>query len=214
MTVRLIAITPDAEKTMGYVARVSNPKNQDNPEVAKLLSYCIRNSHWSVFEHAFMTLEIQTSRTIARQILRHRGFTFSEFSQRYSEVTEGKVTVEARAPDSKNRQASHDTLPAETKEWFEELQQIVAEVSHNIYKEAIAKGIALECARALLPEGLTPSKLYVSGSIRNWIHFIELRSGNGTQLETQQIAEQCKAVFCEQLPTVAKALDWNKRSKD
>jgi thymidylate synthase (FAD) len=206
MTVKLISITPDAEKTMGYIARVSNPANQDNPEVAKLLSYCIKHQHWSVFEQAFMTLEITTGRDISPQILRHRSFTFQEFSQRYAAATE-VVPRYARRQDSKNRQNSLDDLSKEDKEWFGIQQSELAIAAFDVYNEALRRGIAKECARALLPAA-TKTTIYMSGNIRNWIHYIQLRSGPETQLEHREIALAAKAIFVEQLPIVAKALGW------
>lgn len=208
MSVKLITITPDAEATMAYIARVSSP-NQGNPDYAKLLAYCIRNKHHSVFEHAFMTLEVNTSRAIARQILRHRSFTFSEFSQRYAEVGDERVIVAARRQDSKNRQNSIDDLDGDIRFAFAEYQSRVWRLATDYYYAALDEGVAKECARALLPEGLTPSRLYMSGSVRSFIHWIELRTGNGTQLEHQELALEAKKIFCEQLPTVAAALGWN-----
>jgi thymidylate synthase (FAD) len=206
MTVKLISITPDAEKTMGYIARVSNPANQDNPEVAKLLGYCIKHQHWSVFEQAFMTLEITTGRDISPQILRHRSFTFQEFSQRYAAATEIVPRV-ARRQDVKNRQNSLDDLPQETKDWFTMQQYFLSTAAFEVYNKALELGIAKECARALLPAA-TKTTIYMSGNIRNWIHYIQLRSDAATQLEHREIALAAKAIFVEQLPIVAKALDW------
>jgi thymidylate synthase (FAD) len=206
MTVKLISITPDAEKTMGYIARVSNPANQDNPEVAKLLGYCIKHQHWSVFEQAFMTLEITTGRDISPQILRHRSFTFQEFSQRYAAATEVVPRV-ARRQDVKNRQNSLDDLPEDTKEWFYAIQMTLADAAFDAYQQALNLGIAKECARALLPAA-TKTTIYMSGNIRNWIHYIQLRSDVATQLEHRELATQAKAIFVEQLPIVAQALGW------
>lgn len=206
MEVKLISITPEAEKIIAHCARVSNPKNQDNPEIEKLLSYCIKNQHWSIFETGNMVLEITTSRAISAQILRHRSFTFQEFSQRYAEVTEFE-TYEARAQDLKNRQNSTDTLSEETKNWFKNIQlKLYSEALIN-YQIALEKGIAKECARFLLPLS-TQTKLYMNGSIRSWIHYINLRTENGTQLEHKVIAEECKRIFKEQLPIISKALGW------
>lgn len=197
MKVTLIACTPDADKILGYVARVSNPSNQANPDVGKLLAYCARNSHWSVFEHAFATLEIETTRDIARQMLRHRSFSFSEFSQRYQDATVmGEwVPRECRLQDDKNRQNSLecDDLALEAK-WYE-LQDTVANEAIQAYNAALIAGIAKEQARALLPEGLTPSRLYMSGSLRSWITYCLVRLDASTQKEHRLIAEQVLAVL-------------------
>jgi thymidylate synthase (FAD) len=199
--VKLIAITPDAEKTMAYVARVSSP-NQANPDTQKLLAYCMRNAHWSVFEHAFITLEIETSRAIARQLLRHRSFSFSEFSQRYSQVKAEHVPVQARRQDTKNRQASHTDLPKEHTDWFAMAQMRAYDGALNVYREALRRGIAKECARAVLPEGMTPSRLYMSGSVRSWLHYLQVRLGNGTQQEHMEVARAIQVVLKEALPDV------------
>jgi thymidylate synthase (FAD) len=204
--VKLTTATPDAEKFMGYVARVSNPANQDNPDVSGLLKYCIRNQHWSVFETASITMEISTSRAIAAQILRHRSFTFQEFSQRYASPSDFEV-YEARRQDTKNRQNSTDDLSAEDKEWFITEQKLNWDYCKSAYDAAIARGIAKECARFLLPMSVS-TKLYMTGSVRSWIHYIELRTKQGTQLEHKLIADECKKIFGELLPTIAQALEW------
>lgn len=206
MSVKLISITPDTEKTIMYCARVSNPKNQDNDN-PKLLEYCIKNGHWSIFEMANMTIEITTSRAIAAQILRHRSFSFQEFSQRYAEAT-NFVKYKARRQDSKNRQNSIDDMSATDLMWFNDAQKEVAEYTFKRYNEALEKGIAKECARFLLPLN-TETKLYMNGSVRSWIHYLDLRCGNGTQLEHKEIADQIKKIFIEQLPNVAKAKGWS-----
>lgn len=208
MNVKLISITPDAEKTMGYVARVSNPANQENPDVAKLLSYCIKHGHWSVFETATMTLEIETSRAIAAQILRHRSFCFQEFSQRYASPTEFEL-YDARRQDTKNRQNSVDDLSDEDRLWFNQIQKHVWVTAKYAYDRAIEKGIAKECARFLLPLS-TQSRLYMTGNVRSWIHYIQLRTTQGTQKEHRDIALCCKQIFTEQLPTIAEAMEWDK----
>ena len=209
MSVKLVTVTPEAEQTMGFVARVSNPKNQDNPNVSGLLSYCIKHGHWSVFEQAHMTLEIETTRGLAAQILRHRSFTYQEFSQRYADSTQlGTIPLPAlRRQDTKNRQNSTDDLepPLKTKYYARMLKHF--EEATNIYEEMLADGVAKECARFVLPLA-TPTKLYMTGSVRSWVHYIELRSGHGTQKEHMDIANECKAIFTEQFPVVAKALDW------
>lgn len=207
--VRLIAITPNAEQTLGYVARVSNPANQENPDVEKLLRFCLKNGHWSVFEHAFATIEIETTRDIARQILRHRSFSFSEFSQRYADASQlGDPTFrECRLQDTKNRQnslATDDELLDQT--WKAAQQEVWDSAIHN-YKEALAAGIAKEQARALLPEGLTPSRLYMSGSIRSWLHYLDVRLDVATQKEHRQIAGQVAQVLLKEIPTVMAAAD-------
>lgn len=208
MNVRLITVTPKAEEIMAYCARVSSPNNQENPDFSKLLAYCIKNEHWSVFEQANMTLEITTSRGIAAQILRHRSFTFQEFSQRYASVSEGSfINYGARRQDTKNRQNSIDDMDADTKNWFQEAQKEVWGLAYAKYEEALAKGVAKECARFLLPLN-TQTKMYLNGTVRSWIHYINLRTANGTQLEHAQIAEECKKIFSEQLPITSKALGW------
>ncbi len=210
MTVRLISVTPDAEKTMAYVARVSNPANQDNENYAKLLAYCIKHNHWSVFEQSFMTLEIETNRGIAAQILRHRSFTYQEFSQRYADtnlITENIPIPELRRQDTKNRQNSTDDLGDYVKLKFQsEIAELFAN-ANNLYKRMLEAGVAKECARFVLPLA-TPTRIYMSGSCRSWIHYINLRSANGTQKEHMDIALECKKVFSEQFPTVAEALEW------
>lgn len=212
MQVKVISVTPDAEGHMGYVARVSNPPNQENPEVEGLLSYCIKHNHWSVFEQAFMTLEIETTRGLAAQILRHRSFTFQEFSQRYadSSMLSEKISLpELRRQDTKNRQNSIDDIDAFTKQRFEiAIQRHFAE-SMDLYREMLDQGIAKECARFVLPLA-TPTKLYMTGSVRSWIHYIQLRSANGTQKEHMDIANECKCLFAGQFPIVAEALGWTK----
>jgi thymidylate synthase (FAD) len=197
----LIAITPDAEKTMAYVARVSSP-NQTNPEFKKLLTYCLKHGHWSVFEHGYATLEIETSRAIARQLLRHRSFTFSEFSQRYEQVRDEPIKVQARRQDTKNRQNSVADMPKDTQDWFSMAQMRAYDAAMNTYREALRKGIAKECARAVLPEGMVQSRLYMTGSVRSWLHYLQTRLGNGTQLEHRLVAEAVRDVLRRALPTV------------
>ena len=209
MTVKLLSITPDAEKTMAYIARVSNPSNQDNEKYSGLLKYCIKHNHWSVFEQSTMTLEIQTTRGIAAQILRHRSFTFQEFSQRYADTNLlGTIPVpDLRSQDSKNRQNSIDDLPKNQKE---QLQKTIAKYfaeGIDLYNELIREGVAKECARFVLPLA-TPTKLYMTGSCRSWIHYINLRSAHGTQLEHMIIAEEVRDLFVKQFPAVSEALEW------
>jgi thymidylate synthase (FAD) len=211
MSVKLISITPDAEKLMAYCARVSNPSGQDRDDYAKLLGYCIKHQHWSIFEQSFMTVEINTTRGLAAQILRHRSFTFQEFSQRYADATllaEDIPAFELRRQDTKNRQNSIDDISDETKvKWNTKIREHFSKAK-AIYDGMVADGIAKECARFVLPLA-TPTRLYVSGSVRSWIHYIELRSSNGTQKEHRLIAEETKKIFSEQLPTVAEALGWS-----
>ena len=208
--VKLISVTPDAEKTIGYIARVSNPKNQENPNVSGLLGYCIKHQHWSVFEQAHMTLEIETTRGLAAQILRHRSFTFQEFSQRYANTNFlGQIPIpDLRRQDEKNRQNSIDDVPQKQVEFLQkEIQAYFAE-GLDLYNELIREGIAKECARFVLPLA-TPTKLYMTGTIRSWIHYIDLRSGHGTQKEHMEIAEKCRDIFKEQFPIISEALEWN-----
>ncbi len=211
MTVKLIQITPKPEEQIAYIARVSNPNNQDNPDYAKLLAYCIKHQHWSIFEQAFMTLEIETTRGLAAQILRHRSFTFQEFSQRYADtslVTRGNIPLpELRRQDKKNRQNSTDDLDPEKIELLEkEIRQHFTD-AQDLYRYMIDMGVAKECARFVLPLAV-PTKLYMSGSVRSWIHYIDLRSNHGTQKEHKDIAEQRRDIFKEQLPVVSEALGW------
>ena len=192
MNVNLIWATPDADALMGRIARVSNPANQDNPEVGGLLRYCARHGHWSVFEHAHACLEINTTRDIGRQIIRHRSFAFSEFSQRYQDVAKlGDWQYrEARMQDAKNRQNSLEVEDEELQDWWADLQQEVTDLVEPLYSLALRKGIAKEQARALLPEGLTPSRLYMTGSMRSWITYLQVRTDLSTQKEHRLIAEQ------------------------
>ena len=211
MTVKLIQITPNPEEQIAYIARVSNPNNQDNPDYAKLLAYCIKHQHWSIFEQAFMTLEIETTRGLAAQILRHRSFTFQEFSQRYADtslVTRGNIPLpELRRQDKKNRQNSTDDLDPEKVEMLNrEIRQHFTD-AQDLYRYMIDMGVAKECARFVLPLA-TPTRLYMSGSVRSWIHYIDLRSAHGTQKEHKVIAEECREIFKVQLPTVSEALGW------
>ena len=208
--IKLVSVTPDAEKTMGYVARVSNPENQDNPKVAGLLSYCIRHGHWSVFEQAHMTVEINTTRGLAAQILRHRSFTYQEFSQRYQDVSHIREDIplpELRSQDEKNRQNSIDDVdPAVVKRFNKEMRDHF-DKSIDLYKSMLHAGIAKECARFVLPLA-TPTRLYMTGSVRSWIHYIELRSAHGTQKEHMELVENVRKVFIGQFPLVSQALDW------
>jgi thymidylate synthase (FAD) len=208
--VKLVSVTPDAEKVMSYCARVSNPSNQESDNYSKLLGYCIKHQHWSIFEMAFLTLEINTTRGIAAQILRHRSFTFQEFSQRYADTTllaEDIPLFELRRQDNKNRQNSINDIDDEIKsKWGVKIREHFAK-SKSLYDGMIADGIAKECARFILPLA-TPTRLYMSGSVRSWIHYINLRSAHGTQKEHMMIANEAKEVFKQQFPTISEALEW------
>ena len=210
MTVKLISVTPDAEQHMAYCARVSNPSNQDNDKYAGLLRYCIKHQHWSIFEQAFMTLEINTTRAIAAQILRHRSFTYQEFSQRYADssmLADNIPLPDLRRQDSKNRQNSIDDLDEFIVQRLQMQMQTLFSSSMNLYHQMLDAGVAKECARNVLPL-CVPTRLYMSGSVRSWIHWIDLRSANGTQKEHMLLAEGARAIFKEQFPTVAEALEW------
>ena len=209
MTIKLVSVTPDAEKTMAHIARVSNPDNQDNPNYAGLLKYCIKHNHWSVFEQSTMTLEIETTRAIAAQILRHRSFTFQEFSQRYAASTKlGNIELpKLRKQDTKNRQNSTDDLDPKVIQSLNMQMGTLFGSSLALYNQMLELGVAKECARMVLPL-CTPTKIYMTGSCRSWIHYINLRSAHGTQKEHMDIAEGCRKVFTEQFPAVSEALEW------
>ena len=210
MNVRLVTVTPKAEETMGYIARVSNPQNQDNPKVAGLLSYCIKHGHWSVFEQAHMTIEIETTRGLAAQILRHRSFTFQEFSQRYADVSHIREDIplpELRSQDLKNRQNSIDDVDIAVVKSFNKEMRSLFDQSIDLYKKMLHAGIAKECARFVLPLA-TPTRIYMTGSCRSWIHYINLRSAHGTQKEHMDVVAEVRKIFAEQFPTVSQALDW------
>jgi len=210
MTVKLISVTPDAEKTMAFIARVSNPSNQSSENYSKLLAYCIKHNHWSVFEQSSMTLEIETNRGIAAQILRHRSFTFQEFSQRYADtnlISEKIPLPELRRQDTKNRQNSTDDLGDYVKLKLLEDIRVHFAAAQNLYNRLLEAEVAKECARFVLPLAV-PTRIYMTGSCRSWIHYINLRSAHGTQKEHMVIAEECKKVFTEQFPAVSEALEW------
>lgn len=211
MEVKFVSATPNAEKLMGYIARVSNADNQDNPNVAGLLKYCIKHNHWSVFEQAHMTIEIETTRAISAQILRHRSFTFQEFSQRYAEVDIESIEVpDLRLQDNKNRQNSLEVLDQSKQEELKVLEMYIEDLflqTEYVYKKLINAGVAKECARMILPM-CSPTKIYMTGNIRSWITYINLRSANGTQKEHMDIAEACKAIFKDNFPIISEALDW------
>jgi thymidylate synthase (FAD) len=207
MTTKLISLTPDAEKTIAYCARVSSP-NPDNPNISGLLKYCIRNQHWSIFEMANMTIEVETSRGISPQILRHRSFTFQEFSQRYASVDLSGICIyAARRQDDKNRQNSIDDLSDEVKAEWTHRQLDNWKTSFEHYKWALDNGIAKECARFVLPLGCS-TKLYMNGTIRSWIHYLQLRTGHGTQKEHMDIANSIRDIFVQNLPVISEALEW------
>ena len=208
--IKLVSVTPDAEQHMAYVARVSNPKNQGNEKFAGLLKYCIQHGHWSVFEQAFMTVEINTTRGLAAQILRHRSFTFQEFSQRYADTNllDSMIAVpDLRSQDSKNRQNSNDDIPQEKKEEYQALIARHFSDAMSLYNSLLQEGVAKECARFVLPLA-TPTRIYMTGSVRSWVHYIDLRSAHGTQKEHMDVAEGVRKIFSEQFPTVAEALEW------
>jgi len=208
--IKLVSVTADAEQHMAYVARVSNPKNKNKDKFAGLLKYCIKHGHWSVFEQAFMTIEINTTRGLAAQILRHRSFTFQEFSQRYADTNllDTKIDVpDLRSQDGKNRQNSIDDIPVSKKENLQsKIATHFADAMH-LYNELIQEGVAKECARFVLPLA-TPTRIYMTGNVRSWIHYIDLRSANGTQKEHMDVAKGVKEIFIEQFPNVSEALEW------
>jgi len=209
MSVKLIWATPEADKLIAYIARVSNPANQDNENISGLLAYCAKQHHWSVFEQASACIEINTTRDIGRQILRHRSFSFSEFSQRYADVSllaDEMVTREARLQDTKNRQNSIE-IPNDSShhsEWHED-QREVWNLAMTNYRYALQRGIAKEQARALLPEGLTPSRMYMSGTLRSWVTYLQTRLDPSTQREHQQIAQQVLEVLRTVAPVTMEA---------
>lgn len=205
MNVKLVSVTPDAEKLIAKCARVSSP-NPDNPEIEKLLSYCIKNDHWSIFEQSFLTVEVETSIPIAMQILRHKSLFFQQFSARYSKVP-GFEIYPGRSQDLKNRQNSIDNLSVEDQSWFMQTQQIVNDMCMNLYQEALNKSISKESARFLLPQS-AKTKMYVSGNVRSFIHYIQVRTEASTQKEHRDIANEIKKIFVEQFPIISNALGW------
>lgn len=215
MAVRLVAVCKPvipglvtAEDLIVYACRVSNPHNQLNSATGeRLIKYCIDHEHWSVFETAGMTVEIETTRAIAAQILRHRSFTFQEFSQRYAVVETDPDPQEARSQDPKNRQASHDDLSPEVKAWWKAAQQAAFDACTSTYLDALDRGIAKESARFVLPLA-SPTKLYMTGNVRDWIHYIRLRTGDGTQREHSHVAHGIKRIFASEFPLVARAMGW------
>ena len=210
MNVKFVSITPDAEKTMAYIARVSNPSNQENEKYSGLLKYCIKHNHWSVFEQSSMTLEIETTRGLAAQILRHRSFTYQEFSQRYADtklLDDNIPLPKLRKQDLKNRQNSIDDLDEFLVQDFELEMAKLFESSMNLYNRMLEQGVAKECARFVLPLAI-PTRLYMTGSCRSWIHYINLRSAHGTQKEHMDVVEKARSIFVEQFPSVSEALGW------
>jgi thymidylate synthase (FAD) len=210
-TVNLVTVTPGAEPHIAYCARVSNPKNQENGSFEGLIKYCIKNQHWSIFEHAYMTLEINTSLAIATQILRHRSFTYQQFSQRYADSTELQLELPVpnlRKQDTKNRQNSTDDLDPDFVDLMQKKIQTYFDQGLSLYKHMLDNGVAKESARFILPQA-TMTRLYMTGSVRSWIHYIDLRSAHGTQKEHMQIAEECKCIFVDQFPTISAALNWS-----
>lgn len=206
--VNLVWATPEGENLVAYMARVSNPGNQNNPETApKLLKYLIKNKHWSPFEMVHMCMEIETTRDIARQILRHRSFSFQEFSQRYAVAQEFSVR-ECRMQDDKNRQNSLETDDFALQDWWQAAQNRVKSEAEFMYQAALNRGIAKEQARALLPEGLTMSKMYMAGSLRSWLHYIDIRCDRATQKEHREVAEQCKEIVFSQFPSIKELYEY------
>ena len=204
-TVSLVHTTPDAEKLIAYMARVSNPANQDNPKSERLISYLIKHKHWSPFEMVNMCVQIETTRSVAAQILRHRSFSFQEFSQRYAQVAEPAMIPQLRRQDTNNRQNSIDDLDFYTVKDFTVKINSLFELSESLYNEMLAAGVAKECARDILPLS-TPTKLYMNGTLRSWLHYCDLRCANGTQYEHKLIADQVKTLIQQEFPTVYRAM--------
>jgi thymidylate synthase (FAD) len=204
-TVSLVHTTPDAEQLIAYMARVSNPDNQDNPESERLIRYLIKHKHWSPFEMVNMCVQIETTRSVAAQILRHRSFSFQEFSQRYAQVTEPALIPKLRRQDTKNRQNSIDNLDPVTVDEFNIKMNSLFELSESLYNEMLAAGVAKECARDILPLS-TPTKLYMNGTLRSWLHYCDLRCANGTQYEHKLIADQVKGLIDQEFPTIYAAM--------
>ena len=207
---KLVSITPKAEETIAYIARVSNPKNQDNDQYEGLLKYMIEHSHWSPFEQAYMTIEIQTSLAIATQILRHRSFTYQQFSQRYAEknlINESIDLPDLRRQDTKNRQNSIDDISEDVKSHFNVRIRKHFDEATQLYNDLLDQGVAKESARFVLPQATT-TRMYMTGTIRSWMHYIDLRSGHGTQKEHMDIANQIKDIFKENMPVIASTMKW------
>ena len=206
-SLELVHLTPEAEHLIAYMARVSNPANQDNPNSTKLIRYLIKHKHWSPFEMVNMCVKIKTTRSIASQILRHRSFSFQEFSQRYAEVQERPITPNIRRQDLKNRQNSTDDMNPFTVQDFQLRANQLYDMADFLYKDMLAAGVAKECARDILPLA-SPTTMYMNGTIRSWLHYIDLRTAHGTQLEHQILAEQAKSLVKTHLPTIYDAM-WN-----
>lgn len=208
--IKVVSVTPQIERHIAYCARVSNPQNQNNQNVVGLIKYCINNKHWSIFEHGFLTLEINTSRAISAQLIRHRSFTFQEFSQRYSSknLLGSKIHIpDLRRQDTKNRQNSTDDLSEDIKDKYKaEIETLFAHTT-RLYDNMLKDGIAKECARFILPM-CAPTRVIMSGNIRSWIHYLQLRTGNGTQKEHKELALQIKDIFMLQFPVISKSLGW------
>ena len=205
-----VSVTPDAEKSIAYCARESNPKNQNSESFEGLLKYCIKHQHWSIFEHAFMTVEINTSLAIATQILRHRSFTFQQFSQRYADSTALQLSIptpDLRSQDTKNRQNSIDDINPRDKAYMEATIEKHFDDALDLYNSLLKQGVAKECARMVLPQA-TLTRLYMTGSVRSWIHYIDLRSGHGTQQEHKEVAEHIRDIFVGEFPIISHALGW------
>ena len=199
--------TPNAEELVAKMARVSNPANENNKESApKLLKYLIDNKHWSPFEMVNVCMQIETTRDIARQILRHRSFSFQEFSQRYAEAYEWEI-CETRIQDSKNRQSSLDNSNESLAEWWQSAQATLLDQTTRVYKTALNAGIAKEVARKVLPEGLTTSRMYMNGTLRSWLHYVTIRCDKATQKEHREVAEACKAELIKLFPSLKEALN-------
>ena len=203
MNVKLVWATPDAERLIAYMARVSNPENQDNPSIDKLLQYLIKHQHWSPFEMVNVCMEIEVTRDIARQMLRHRSFSFQEFSQRYA-VANDYETSDVRLQDTKNRQNSFATEDRELRRWWHDSQNSLIAQVRGLYGAALNNGIAKEVARKLLPEGLTMSRMYMNGTLRSWMHYVDIRCDEATQKEHRDVADKCKAVLRTQFPSLFK----------
>lgn len=209
MKVTTVWATPEGEALVAFMARVSNPDNQDNPESApKLIKYLAKHNHWSPFEMVNICMEIETTRDIARQILRHRSFSFQEFSQRYAQV-QGFEKSEVRMQDNKNRQNSLETDNRQLAYWWEGAQRRVLDDAEFMYKAALDKGIAKEVARKLLPEGLTKSRMYMNGTLRSWLHYVAIRCDAATQKEHREIADACKLEIAKAFPSMMEVLDGN-----
>ena len=203
--VKLVWLTPDAEKHIAYCARVSNPKNQDNTDIEGLIRYCAKHHHWSIFEMVSMCVEVTTTRDISAQMIRHRSFSFQEFSQRYAEST-NIPKANPRRQDKKNRQNSIDDVDADVKGWWLNKQHRLNQDCLKTYREALDKGIAKECARKILPIN-TETKLYMSGTIRSFIHYLNVRTDPSTQLEHREVAEKIKEIFAKHLPVTYNSIN-------